>query len=140
VLLSPGLVKLKEWAYVAFGITRAIPISMPAMVSWHLSRIWCLVHPKEIVNYMVERVDHLLWTELNQPHGLGSPAVRILAPCCGTVPEVHPPREWQKYDWSRAEGLQVISLTARSAIPGRTTNAVMVLHTSANAGAAHTID
>jgi len=40
--------------------------------------------PKEIVNYMVERVDHLLRTELNQPLGLASPAVRILDPCCGT--------------------------------------------------------
>ncbi len=40
--------------------------------------------PKEIVRYMVERVDHLLRTELNQPLGLASPAVRILDPCCGT--------------------------------------------------------
>ncbi|MGA3134818.1 MAG: type ISP restriction/modification enzyme [Terracidiphilus sp.] len=40
--------------------------------------------PKEIVNYMVERVDHLLRTQLNQPLGLASPAVRILDPCCGT--------------------------------------------------------
>jgi len=40
--------------------------------------------PKEIVNYMVERVDHLLRTQLHQPHGLASPAVRILDPCCGT--------------------------------------------------------
>ena len=40
--------------------------------------------PKEIVHYMVERVDHLLRTELNQPLGLASPAVRILDPCCGT--------------------------------------------------------
>jgi type ISP restriction-modification system protein/N-6 DNA methylase len=40
--------------------------------------------PKEIVKYMVERVDHLLRTELAQPLGLASPAVRILDPCCGT--------------------------------------------------------
>jgi len=40
--------------------------------------------PKEIVRYMVERVDHLLRTHLNQPLGLASPAVRILDPCCGT--------------------------------------------------------
>lgn len=40
--------------------------------------------PKEIVKYMVERVDHLLRTELNQPLGLASSNVRILDPCCGT--------------------------------------------------------
>jgi hypothetical protein len=40
--------------------------------------------PKQIVEYMVERVDHLLRTQLNQPLGLASPAVRILDPCCGT--------------------------------------------------------
>ena len=40
--------------------------------------------PKEIVQYMVERVDHLLRTELGQPLGLASPHVRILDPCCGT--------------------------------------------------------
>ena len=40
--------------------------------------------PKEIVHYMVERVDQLLRTQLNQPLGLASPAVRILDPCCGT--------------------------------------------------------
>jgi hypothetical protein len=40
--------------------------------------------PKEIVRYMVERVDHLLRIELDQPLGLASPAVRILDPCCGT--------------------------------------------------------
>ena len=40
--------------------------------------------PKEIVRYMVERVDQLLRTELNQPLGLASLAVRILDPCCGT--------------------------------------------------------
>jgi hypothetical protein len=40
--------------------------------------------PREIVHYMVERVDQLLRTELNQPLGLASTAVRILDPCCGT--------------------------------------------------------
>ena len=40
--------------------------------------------PKEIVQYMVERVDQLLRTELGQTLGLASPAVRILDPCCGT--------------------------------------------------------
>jgi len=40
--------------------------------------------PKEIVQYMVERVDHLLRTELGQQLGLASPHVRILDPCCGT--------------------------------------------------------
>jgi hypothetical protein len=40
--------------------------------------------PKEIVQYMVERVDQLLRTQLNQPLGLASPAVCILDPCCGT--------------------------------------------------------
>ena len=40
--------------------------------------------PKEIVQYMVERVDHLLRTELGQPMGLASQQVRILDPCCGT--------------------------------------------------------
>lgn len=40
--------------------------------------------PKPIVEYMVERVDHLLRTQLHQPLGLASPAVRILDPCCGT--------------------------------------------------------
>jgi len=40
--------------------------------------------PKEIVHYMVERVDFLLRTELHQPLGLASPSVRILDPCCGT--------------------------------------------------------
>lgn len=40
--------------------------------------------PREIVQYMVERVDHLLRTELNQPLGLASPDVCVLDPCCGT--------------------------------------------------------
>lgn len=40
--------------------------------------------PREIVHYMVERVDQLLRTELAQPLGLASANVRILDPCCGT--------------------------------------------------------
>jgi len=40
--------------------------------------------PKPIVEYMVERVDQLLRTQLNEPLGLASAAVRILDPCCGT--------------------------------------------------------
>ena len=40
--------------------------------------------PREIVHYMVERVDQLLRVHLHQPLGLASPAVRILDPCCGT--------------------------------------------------------
>jgi hypothetical protein len=40
--------------------------------------------PREIIHYMVERVDGLLRSELNEPLGLASPSVRILDPCCGT--------------------------------------------------------
>jgi hypothetical protein len=40
--------------------------------------------PREIVRYMVERVDHLLRTELGEPLGLASPNVQVLDPCCGT--------------------------------------------------------
>jgi len=40
--------------------------------------------PREIVKYMVERVDHILRTELDQPDGLASPDVCVLDPCCGT--------------------------------------------------------
>jgi predicted helicase len=40
--------------------------------------------PKQIVQYMVERIDHLLRAYLDQPLGFASPAVRILDPCCGT--------------------------------------------------------
>jgi hypothetical protein len=40
--------------------------------------------PREIVRYMVERIDRLLRTELNQPLGFASPTVRVLDPCCGT--------------------------------------------------------
>jgi hypothetical protein len=40
--------------------------------------------PREIVEYMVERVDSLLRTELGRADGLASPDVLILDPCCGT--------------------------------------------------------
>jgi hypothetical protein len=40
--------------------------------------------PREIVRYMVERVDHLLRAELHEPLGLASPNVQVLDPCCGT--------------------------------------------------------
>ncbi|MGA8030512.1 MAG: type ISP restriction/modification enzyme [Bryobacteraceae bacterium] len=40
--------------------------------------------PREIVRYMVERVDHLLRSELREPLGLASPNVQVLDPCCGT--------------------------------------------------------
>jgi hypothetical protein len=40
--------------------------------------------PREIVRYMVERVDNLLRTELQVPLGLASPNVQVLDPCCGT--------------------------------------------------------
>lgn len=39
---------------------------------------------REIGRYMVERVDHLLRTELNEPLGLASPNVQVLDSCCGT--------------------------------------------------------
>ncbi|MBV8576220.1 MAG: N-6 DNA methylase [Acetobacteraceae bacterium] len=40
--------------------------------------------PREIVRYMVERVDHVLRTELHVADGLAGPGVWILDPCCGT--------------------------------------------------------
>ena len=40
--------------------------------------------PREIVNYMVERVDHVLRTELGKPNGLADKDVYVLDPCCGT--------------------------------------------------------
>ena len=40
--------------------------------------------PREIVRYMVERVDYLLRTELHEPLGLASQNVQVLDPCCGT--------------------------------------------------------
>ncbi len=40
--------------------------------------------PPEIVEYMVERVDQALRTELNLPLGLADPNVYVLDPACGT--------------------------------------------------------
>ena len=40
--------------------------------------------PREIVRYMVERVDTVLRTELNLPSGLADPNVYVLDPGCGT--------------------------------------------------------
>ena len=40
--------------------------------------------PPEIVEYMVERVDHVLRTELGKPNGLADKDVFVLDPCCGT--------------------------------------------------------
>ena len=40
--------------------------------------------PREIVRYMVERVDTVLRTELGLPSGLADPNVYVLDPACGT--------------------------------------------------------
>jgi hypothetical protein len=40
--------------------------------------------PREVVEYMVERVDSVLRTELNRPDGLADPGVYVLDPCTGT--------------------------------------------------------
>ncbi len=40
--------------------------------------------PREVVEYMVERVDRVLRTELDIEDGLADPRVLILDPCCGT--------------------------------------------------------
>ncbi len=40
--------------------------------------------PREIVTYMVERVDRVLRTELGRDQGLADPDVWVLDPCCGT--------------------------------------------------------
>jgi hypothetical protein len=40
--------------------------------------------PREIVRYMVERVDTVLRTELGLPSGLADPRVYVLDPACGT--------------------------------------------------------
>lgn len=40
--------------------------------------------PREIVQYMVERVDQTLRTELGRPNGLADKDVYVLDPCCGT--------------------------------------------------------
>jgi hypothetical protein len=40
--------------------------------------------PREIVRYMVERVDRVLRSELGVADGLADPSVWVLDPCCGT--------------------------------------------------------
>ncbi|MCX4609473.1 type ISP restriction/modification enzyme [Streptomyces mirabilis] len=40
--------------------------------------------PPEVVNYMVDRVDHALRTQLDLPLGLADPNVHVLDPCTGT--------------------------------------------------------
>ncbi len=40
--------------------------------------------PREIVRYMVERVDQVLRSELGVADGLADPSVWVLDPCCGT--------------------------------------------------------
>lgn len=40
--------------------------------------------PREVVQYMVERVDRVLREELHRPAGLADPQVYVLDPCCGT--------------------------------------------------------
>jgi len=40
--------------------------------------------PPEIVQFMVERVDEILRSELGIARGLADPAVHVLDPCCGT--------------------------------------------------------
>jgi hypothetical protein len=40
--------------------------------------------PREVVQYMVARVDTVLREELNLPRGLADPNVVVLDPCCGT--------------------------------------------------------
>ena len=40
--------------------------------------------PREVVRYMVERVDRVLREELDRPSGLADPHVYVLDPCCGT--------------------------------------------------------
>jgi len=40
--------------------------------------------PREVVAYMVERVDRVLREELNLADGLADPNVYVLDPCCGT--------------------------------------------------------
>ena len=40
--------------------------------------------PREVVRYMVERVDHALKEELDIPDGLADESVYVLDPCCGT--------------------------------------------------------
>lgn len=40
--------------------------------------------PREIVTYMVERIDRVLRSELGREQGLADPNVWVLDPCCGT--------------------------------------------------------
>lgn len=40
--------------------------------------------PPEVVRYQVQRVHHLLKSELGRPRGLADPEVVVLDPCCGT--------------------------------------------------------
>jgi hypothetical protein len=40
--------------------------------------------PREVVQYMVERVDRVLREDLGRPAGLADPQVYVLDPCCGT--------------------------------------------------------
>ena len=40
--------------------------------------------PREVVKYMVERVDRVLREDLDRPAGLADPNVYVLDPCCGT--------------------------------------------------------
>ncbi|HEX4845114.1 MAG TPA: N-6 DNA methylase, partial [Geothrix sp.] len=40
--------------------------------------------PREVVRYMVARVDRVLREELGRPEGLADPSVHVLDPCCGT--------------------------------------------------------
>ncbi|OQA37227.1 MAG: N-6 DNA Methylase [Acidobacteria bacterium ADurb.Bin340] len=40
--------------------------------------------PREVVRYMVARVDRVLRDELGRPDGLADPTVHVLDPCCGT--------------------------------------------------------
>jgi hypothetical protein len=40
--------------------------------------------PSEVIEYMVERVDQTLRTELGIANGLADPSVYVLDPCCGT--------------------------------------------------------
>jgi predicted helicase len=40
--------------------------------------------PREVVQYMVERVDRVLREQMGRPSGLADPNVYVLDPCCGT--------------------------------------------------------
>ncbi len=47
-------------------------------------KLGVLYTPPEIVNFMVERVDRILRTELGKPNGFADKDVYVLDPCCGT--------------------------------------------------------